>query len=202
MFFYALFAIGILFQRPALVSVACILAAILIGSVFANGGAAAQFLANPITLFFVLGVVVARYEAFLPKKPIFVAAGVVLWVLAALLPVAPLAAFATKCLAAPLILLGVLASRGAERSPIRSFFKGLGDASYSIYLVHTIILAMIYKILSKMNWHGYEEFVLLVVVGLAVSIVAGLFSYWFIEKPLMRVFKAVWHRRQELFGVA
>ena len=196
MFFYAVFAVGIIFRRPALISISSIIVAIGLARPFVDAGAAPEFFANPFTLFFVLGVTIAKFETRLPKTPAYILVGCVIWASAVMFPIQPTFAFALKLLAASNILLGALALPGPGSSGVGNAFKLLGDASYSIYLVHTIVLAVIYKALVKMNWHGVGEFILVVVAGLMVSILAGLLSYALVERPLMAFFRDV-RRRYE-----
>ena len=71
----------------------------------------------------------------------------------------------------------------------------LGDASYSIYLVHTFALPAVGLLLLKV-WHGWEGpfrfsygFLLAHVTAALLSTVAGLLAYWFVEMPMTRWFK-------------
>lgn len=195
MFFYGLFAAGILVGRPATFSVAAIVASIGVGYLFSDAAVVFKFLENPVTLFFVLGVLIAKFEGVIPKHPVFALIGALIWGLSDPAPLNPALKFLAAYSSAGLILQGALAAKGGNPSSVMRFLQSLGDASYSLYLSHTIVLAVAYKVLVRMNLSGYAEFLAVVCVGLAVSIVGGFVSYWLIERPLMRFFKNAWRAR-------
>jgi exopolysaccharide production protein ExoZ len=63
----------------------------------------------------------------------------------------------------------------------------LGDASYSIYLVHNPLLSVTSRLAGRLYlltswWFG-------MVVGVVVSVVIGVLYYKTIEKPLIRLFR-------------
>lgn len=161
-----------------------------------------KFLENPVTLFFVLGVLIAKFEDVVPKRPAFAFVGVLIWGFSDPASLAPALKFLAAYASAGLILLGALAAKGGRSSPVMRFLQSLGDASYSLYLSHTIVLAVTYKLLIRMNLSGYVEFFAVVGLGLAVSIAGGFISYWVIERPLMRFFKAAWRARAKPAPVA
>jgi exopolysaccharide production protein ExoZ len=195
MFFYGLFAAGILIGRPAIFSVAAIVASIGLGYLLADAGVLFKFLANPVTLFFVLGVLIAKFEVAIPKRPVFALVGILIWGLSDPAPLDPTLKFLAAYASAGMILLGALSVKGGGASPAMRFLQSLGDASYSLYLSHTIVLAVVYKVLARLNLSGYFEFSIVVCVGLAASIAGGFISYWVIERPLMNFFKSVWRSR-------
>src|SRR3990167_2060457 len=146
MFFYTLFAAGILIGRPAILSVAAIIVSIGLGYLFADVGVVFKFLENPVTLFFVLGVLIAKFEDVVPKRPAFAFVGVLIWGFSDPASLAPALKFLAAYASAGLILLGALAAKGGRSSPVMRFLQSLGDASYSLYLSHTIVLAVTYKL--------------------------------------------------------
>ncbi len=198
MFFYGLFAVGILIGRPAIFSVAAIVVSIGFGYLFADAGVVFKFLENPVTLFFVLGVLIAKFEDAIPKRPVFALVGVLIWGASDPAPLDPTLKFLAAYASAGLILLGSLSVKGGKSSPTMRFLQSLGDASYSLYLSHTIVLAVVYKVLARLNLSGYVEFSVVVCVGLAASIAGGFASYRVIERPLMKFFKSAWRSRAPL----
>ena len=68
----------------------------------------------------------------------------------------------------------------------------LGDASYSIYLWHTLVMSVTTKLAAKLHLAGASAILLHFVAGIAI----GLLAYLVIERPLMRHF----HRRRYRHG--
>ena len=62
------------------------------------------------------------------------------------------------------------------------FLIFLGDASYSIYLVHYAILSLVYKLFYYFNFKFNYD--LLAIICLIVSILSGCIIYLFIEKKI------------------
>ena len=62
----------------------------------------------------------------------------------------------------------------------------LGDASYSIYLWHSLFIAAALKCLFFLGAPQFLAFATAAVVGVA----GGLAAYWLIEKPILEAFKA------------
>uniref|UniRef100_UPI0035AF6B3E acyltransferase family protein n=1 Tax=Rhodoblastus sp. TaxID=1962975 RepID=UPI0035AF6B3E len=62
----------------------------------------------------------------------------------------------------------------------------LGDASYSIYLVHSMAISAIAMINAKLG-HGHVPPVVLFGGALSVSVAAGVVVHLMIEKPILRL---------------
>lgn len=62
----------------------------------------------------------------------------------------------------------------------------LGDASYSTYLSHILVLSVIGRVIALLPIHNWYTETLLVVMGFIASNVFGVLSYHFIEIPLTR----------------
>ncbi len=84
-------------------------------------------------------------------------------------------------------------ARWGRRSP--RWLLELGDASYSVYLVHTFALPAV-GLLLTWAWHGWEGpfrfsygFFFAHVTAALLSTVAGLLAYWLVEMPMTRWFK-------------
>jgi exopolysaccharide production protein ExoZ len=66
---------------------------------------------------------------------------------------------------------------------VKLFFVYLGNASYSIYLVHFLVINVLFSILHKAGLqNSYAKFWII----LFVSEAAGCLAYSFVEKPLLR----------------
>ncbi len=92
------------------------------------------------------------------------------------------------CFFGTIILTCDSISRTIERSNftfIDRILRLLGDASYSIYLVHTIIITMTYKTLIP-----FVEVNALGFVALFAALGAGLLSWKYVENPLLKFTKA------------
>jgi exopolysaccharide production protein ExoZ len=61
----------------------------------------------------------------------------------------------------------------------------LGDASYSVYLVHGLAISAAFRLLRNLAEGPVPAFTVSVVAG----VVAGLLTYQFAEKPLMKLFR-------------
>ena len=73
---------------------------------------------------------------------------------------------------------------------IPDFFERLGSSSYSLYLIHPFILSPIAIILDKLNLQVYVLFPILLTV---TSIIAGWFTYIYIEKSIEKFIKNKGH---------
>lgn len=62
----------------------------------------------------------------------------------------------------------------------------LGDASYSIYLVHGLAISAAARLLSPL---GMDQGLILVAAALPASVAAGLGCYVLVEKPLLALFR-------------
>jgi exopolysaccharide production protein ExoZ len=63
----------------------------------------------------------------------------------------------------------------------------LGAASYSIYLVHTMLFLLIDSIFKRIG-HYYLDFMAL--IQLFIGVAAGIFCHYYIEKPIVKFFTA------------
>jgi peptidoglycan/LPS O-acetylase OafA/YrhL len=57
----------------------------------------------------------------------------------------------------------------------------LGDASYSIYLIHNPLLSITSRIAGK--FHNFASWGLGMLVGVAASVVIGVLYHLFLERP-------------------
>ncbi|WP_025119497.1 MULTISPECIES: acyltransferase [unclassified Serratia (in: enterobacteria)] len=69
------------------------------------------------------------------------------------------------------------------------FFEFLGDASYSIYLVHYIFSLLLSSVLKKGFFQSINPIVLLCTSSLVVTVIC-LVSYVYIEKPIVNFFNS------------
>ncbi len=65
----------------------------------------------------------------------------------------------------------------------------LGDASYSLYLVHSAAISAAVIIISKLGLQNSVPHALLFIPVLAGAIVAGVAAHLLVEKPLMKALR-------------
>ncbi len=185
MFFYALFALTLLLRENARIWV---MGAILGGSVLAGtlgqAEGVAGFYSRSIILEFLLGMAIAKYR--LTTHWILIPIGFV--ALPLLCPIAGPRVL-MQGLPAAAIVSGMLSLEG--RLPRWKWLHLVGDASYSIYLFHVIVLAV-----AAEFWLGaghvqswFLPFALMAVIFCGITIHLAL------ERPIIRYFQHL-HRKQ------
>ncbi len=201
MYFYVVFAailaLGVA-QRWALAAWACVV--VLAGLFFAAESyravqPIASTLFHPLTLEFIMGglighAVMGGYVRF-PRASLCL--GLVGWVAAmitaddlkSLVDVADWEHVLKMGIPSALIVYGAVAFEKARGSFGRSWLVLLGDASYSIYLSHILVLSLVGRILTRMTLQGAVFEGLLIVLCVAGGNLFGLLSYRFMERPLM-----------------
>jgi exopolysaccharide production protein ExoZ len=202
MFFYALFTVSLLFSRR---SGTILLVSFLILLVTAGGllkpftdtsdpVTTASFLTNPILLLFAAGVVLGvainlseRWAFHVPFGAV-IAVGLIAVAIAVFVacvdqepwPFGWQLVFWALCIV--IVLLALLATE-EHRSRLHVLFERLGDASYSIYLFHFIVVAAVGRLWltafdSLVEWP-------FIVVALAAAGAAGLAIHLWVERPLL-----------------
>ncbi len=145
-------------------------------------------LASPMLLEFLYGVLIA--QAVLQGKTLGPIVSCIF------IAVAPVVLFTTvmhhgapRCLlwglpAAALVAGSVgLESFLAPRIP--SALQELGDSSYSLYLIHALLLPAIAESAARLHVHGEVTIALLVWVSVLVCLLCGELSYRLLERPLL-----------------
>ena len=86
---------------------------------------------------------------------------------------------------APALLLvaGVVSLEGRKPFPDIGWLKLLGDASYSIYLTHVVVIQLMSHVLR-------DSHLTFAAVTIPLSIAAGLAVYFAIERPLMAALRS------------
>jgi peptidoglycan/LPS O-acetylase OafA/YrhL len=74
--------------------------------------------------------------------------------------------------------------RKRKPSRIERFFVLLGDASYSTYLVHVLVISAIWRVAQVLPWQ--PSAVVLAGIGFLASNAAGVASYYVLERPILR----------------
>jgi len=183
MLFYGVFAVALLGTRPPLTASLLLCALVALGLHDWEMPAITQW-TTPMLLEFVVGLGISRIRESLPTRLALPAL-----VLSAVLFIAT--AFASIDLTpyrvivwglpAGLLLASCIALEDCGRWPERLLapLERLGDASYSLYLTHGIVLAAMFKFLPM----GMMTAVIAVVVALVIAQI----SFIFVERPLNRL---------------
>lgn len=169
-----------------------------------------QFLGNPIILEFLFGVVLALLLEKLNRKLGYIAGLIAALWLAVVLYFGPgHITEATSILDASLsfhrvILFGVPSALIVTSAlaletfrsggPFKRLLSFLGDASYSIYLVHSNVILLLSKVFKV--YPVNKDFI--IVVTMLISPVAGALAYRFVEKPMIKFLSGLGQKRQAL----
>jgi exopolysaccharide production protein ExoZ len=199
MFFYAVFTLTLALPFGARVRTlalsAVLLGLVALGACFRPQAAAARFYTDPILLEFLAGAWLALYWKLRGPPPgewIAVAAGGLLFVGAWWLNDDSwrVVVYGVPAL---LLLVGVLGIEHRHGFGQHRVLKLAGDASYSIYLWHTMILAVTTKAAGVLGFATIPT----IAIGILASIVGGVIAYRCIEVPFQ-----VWFKRRRALTVA
>jgi peptidoglycan/LPS O-acetylase OafA/YrhL len=197
-FFYALFGLMIVQRMLGVVVLAAWQSAILvIALIGVDTSASWAFYVRPIALEFGMGVLVAALVRRIPATGTWagllgymtLGIGFVGFVATALLqtyasPKFVLPRFATYGLAAALIILGCCVLDGRSRLNVPRLMVVLGNASYSIYIVHFSVITGIIFSLVKCGLCPSDSLTSLVVATLGIG--AGWLFHYMVDAPIVR----------------
>jgi exopolysaccharide production protein ExoZ len=212
MFFYLVFAIGLVgspnVRVPAVISALCLLC--LAGTRYSGLNPFVLTYTNPLLMEFAFGILLG-HALILPASPQSVASRPILMVSAALI-----ASSAVACgILAPrpgefadyfrrLVLAGVpsafllaalVRTERAGRLPVWPPLVLLGDASYSLYLTHSFVMAI-----ARRLWQRAFDVTTLgsnaafIMASTAASIAVALAVYLWVERPITDVLTDRWKR--------
>ncbi|HVQ72042.1 MAG TPA: acyltransferase [Bradyrhizobium sp.] len=203
--FYAAMTAAIVFRpwggRPAVLVVAFFLAAISARSMFDS--AVFDFLGNPIIIEFLFGIGISMLMRVTgPSRRLAVGAStlVVTAIVCQLIfgfgdiseaqliqngDLSLKRAIIWGLPAAGIVYATLLFGNPSSQGLLRRFLAFLGDASYSIYLVHLLVLA-VFKVLQARGFVSGDS---LIILSILCSLAAGSLSYLFIEKPTIDYLK-------------
>ena len=205
--FYLLVAFTIARRGGAVMLMSLTISAGIIGLAVVVPWAPARMLFNPIIIEFAFGIIVwliwSRHWG-VRARPALVAIGILLLAggIASpsplFIPANPVLVVddvhvttRTLCWGVPwaLITLGLLGETGVDGAAAR-MLGALGNASYSIYLFHFIIL--------EVMWHFVPlpaAVLPFAAIGILASAAGGLLLYHLVERPLLRLLRSPPHRR-------
>ena len=192
MFFYAVFALAIvLSRRSAVLAIVTLFAALVaIGRLVAPPQPLA-FWFNPLILEFCFGMLIAhlyREGIRLPRAAslALLAAAIAGYAASALLgPAVPWRVLEWGVPGAALVAALALARETPQPGPVARGLGVLGDASYSLYLVHAIVFPLVRRLVEP--WLALAPMPWIYALALVVaSVAASLLSYRWFEKPITR----------------
>lgn len=199
MFFYALFALGLLAPRRRLgvLAVTAALAALVaVGPSVPPGDAVASFYTRPIVVEFAAGMALAVFGGRLVFRSRPGRAGLVALALAGLVATAAvplwrpeLSRVVTQGLPALVAVGAAVALHQSGLSLSQRWVIALGNASYSLYLVHPFVTQAVQKVARSIGLSPALAAVLLPVT-LALVCLAGVLTHLWVEKPLTGLAKA------------
>jgi len=195
MLFYIIFAASIKFsdgkrtKRFALIFI-LLLIVFLLGRLFQSSIDVMEFYASPITAEFMLGIILAiiyQSKRAIPSFTYLVLVPIgffLLWA-ASHLAIWP----GTTGVGAALVVAGAVLAPPIKANPL----SRLGDASYSLYLTHGIVLSALAWLCERL----YPDIspILLVSVGLFAAITLAFITYNRLELPTTRLLKQLWTSR-------
>jgi peptidoglycan/LPS O-acetylase OafA/YrhL len=197
MFFYVLFAVALLLPRRAAVMAitALFVGFTVIGRLFALPLPFA-FWFDPIILEFCFGMAIAlayRAGVSLPRAGgwILIVAAIAAFAASTVLTVsAPWRALMWGVPSAAIVAALVLSRQGAAAGPIGRAFGFLGDASYSIYLTHLLVLPVVGWTLPR--WIDFSQMPIpamlwaYAVIAYVCAVAAACACYLLFERPVTR----------------
>jgi peptidoglycan/LPS O-acetylase OafA/YrhL len=214
MYFYLVFAVFLLFPRNALPRLLLVwVLAILLCPILGSRESASPYyllLSSPLTLEFIYGCYLAFYLERLPggigAKTFLVAIAVLLGSSIAYWQTYaedPAAWMRVVCFGLPytLLLYACVQRERQEDSETKNFafLELLGDASYSIYLSHFLVLSLLSRLYARgISLLGVRyadtviDNVIFVVLSLLTCVAFGLLSYHYVEKPLIKLTRNLW----------
>ncbi len=191
--FYTVFLLFFVSLRCLILGLLLWVILILIGLPYGATGAL-HYVFNPVNLEFILGVVAAYL--FNLKRSLFDGFRAIIVIVGGALTISSLALMIESGSASGLlrvvtafglvlIIIGVSLYEiaGILRWPTLSLL--IGNASYSIYLIHNPLLSITQRIFGKLNFGWALAFVL----GVLISLCAGIIYYFAVERSWQRFFK-------------
>ncbi|KXF76618.1 hypothetical protein ATN84_11210 [Paramesorhizobium deserti] len=197
MFFYLLFALGLWLRRPIIAPVLVICGLVAAGWIFQPAQTIPHFYTSQLLLEFALGLLLSRAVFF---KNAALGSALVLagfasllsWGLASDTPDWRIIYWGLPALA---IVAGFVAIERAGAFPGQALrpLEKLGDASYSLYLTHGIVLGIIGKFIGHES--GFA-----VLAALVACITVAMLSYYLFERPVGQILRGLLFARPQQPG--
>lgn len=192
-FFYFIFFLGLIFKRQLLLPLLAITLLCFTGQYISSSNAVVLAYTNPIMLEFLCGVLIAN--AYLNG---YLKSSSSLMFLTGVFGLFSLSFFANDAgiLAGRIVFSTMIVAGALNLSKSIKFYplwNLIGDASYSIYLTHTVIsLQLVRAIWSRLDFTGWFQLLSYLCCSLIVSTVVGIIVYHYVEKPMIRWLRSRW----------
>ncbi|WP_124728403.1 acyltransferase family protein [Staphylospora marina] len=176
-----------------------------------------QVLFSKYHLYFFAGAFIAHLTDKIPvKQPAWIfligATGTVLGVLNDLYGWVPLDDMYNYGVPVSLLLFGLAAADVKTEIRLPAWIQFMGQASYSLFLVHEPMLTLLFHLSGKDDWLGWADPLLLFALIIVAVILVGWLTHVLIEKPLLSFIffrgnlqvssDSYLTKRQEFFGGA
>ena len=203
MFFYIIFAVALMLRDKIGIMLmsaffgGLALMGLSVHLTGASAGTAAVFYGNPIMLMFLAGVFIGWLYR---RKPAMLRFGHPFWVVSAIIILDmsaavvfasdvsnPIFVLTTRTLCIAAVVVCVFAANATEEF-VERVSEIIGDGSYSTYLFHTFLLAIMNRVIPA---DGGVHGVVFVVLALTVANLIGYFCFRFLERPLSRSLRSV-----------
>lgn len=197
MFFYVLFGLALLLPvRLRLAGVAAVLVPLAaFGALYPQDNVALRFYSDSIMLEFLAGMAIGAWYCRGPMLAARPTAWLILlagW--AAIIVLPTLANDWPRVIVAGLpacaIVVGALALEQAGGIGKHRLWRALGDASYSLYLSHPLVLSAVSQAWRKLGLGGSPAGkIAFSVIAVGAAVLCGLAIFHWLEKPLLRWMK-------------
>ena len=177
MLFYLIFTIGLLMSRPVLVCHIAIGFLVIAGLVFSPQSAMLRFWTDPILLEFLAGLLIATTRLRTlgaASGAVLLTAGTLFFVFSTFYATGQMPRILMWGVPAVLVVSGAVALENAHKWPQFRPLEMIGDASYSLYLLHGFVINAVHKLLKL-------PVIPDVIVCLILSITIAYMSWKFIE---------------------
>ncbi len=200
MLFYVIFALALMLSRrlAPMIAGAVIVALAYAHPLLAPISVPLDFWTKPVILDFLVGIIAyliwSRRSAVIQKLPVLVAATLAVAMLGLLIMGIPhgiSASIPTKALIGGVLLLAALRLDGFVKWPATMLL--LGDASYSLYLLHPYILQAINRFVHPLDSSVLGIVVTVIALGLAILL--ALLSFRMVERPSNRALRHYFEAR-------
>jgi exopolysaccharide production protein ExoZ len=192
MVFYGLFAVAIWNLRAGLVVLALWFIGSIVPLVLGSLPAAAHFYMSPMHLLFGMGMVAAWLvrRGRIPMPTVVASVGIILF-LGAALEEDYVGFLSTGWrslvfgLGSALAVSGLVELERSKGLKIPGPLRFLGDASYSVYLIHFMALSVLAKLWLAIVGRDVLPHAVTLIVLCTLALGAGLTYYWWVERPLL-----------------